>query len=218
VDLDVVAVTRRWAIALTTLVTTNDFHSAVVAGRPVLAQLRRWRARGAVVIDSWDFFGGNAFHEFSRGRPEERLLLEFYHAIVPGNHDLAPITALAHPDRFPPVVCANLRPATQPPITWASTTSTARRSSTKPASLRGVLREVAGPSPVDRTQARYETVPARRWLYDYFPWSTADMVEICEGSPTGSGIIRLAGFPDDLAKLSVTRFQSPVNGDVMYDH
>ncbi|MFM9760788.1 metallophosphoesterase [Streptomyces scabiei] len=94
----------------TTLVVTTDFHSAVPGGRAMLAAVRQWRARGALVVDAGDFFGGNAFHEFSGGRVEERLLAELYDALVPGNHDLADLMRLADPGRFPPVVCANLRP------------------------------------------------------------------------------------------------------------
>ncbi|WP_086796943.1 bifunctional metallophosphatase/5'-nucleotidase [Streptomyces caniscabiei] len=89
---------------------TNDFHSAVLEGRGLLAALRQRRADGGLVVDAGDFFGGNAFHEFSQGRIEEGLLTELYDALVPGNHDVADIMRLASPKTFPPVVCANVRP------------------------------------------------------------------------------------------------------------
>ncbi|MFF5567697.1 metallophosphoesterase [Streptomyces sp. NPDC012623] len=92
------------------LIVTNDFHSSVPQGRALLAAVREHRTRGAWVVDAGDFFGGNAFHEFSAGRIEERLLAELYDAVVPGNHDFADLMRLENPDRFPPVVCANLRP------------------------------------------------------------------------------------------------------------
>ncbi|WP_258540049.1 metallophosphoesterase [Streptomyces ipomoeae] len=103
-----------------TLVVTTDFHSAVPGGRAMLAAVRQWRARGALVVDAGDFFGGNAFHEFSAGRVEERLLAELCDALVPGNHDLADLMRLADPGRFPPVVCANLRPPDGFGGRWAS--------------------------------------------------------------------------------------------------
>jgi 2',3'-cyclic-nucleotide 2'-phosphodiesterase (5'-nucleotidase family) len=93
-----------------TLIATNDFHSAVPTGRSMLAAVDRWRQRGALVVDAGDFFGGNAFHEFSEGRVEEQLLSRLYDALVPGNHDLADLMRLVDPHRFPPVVCANLAP------------------------------------------------------------------------------------------------------------
>lgn len=93
-----------------TLVVTNDFHSAVPEGRRLLEALRRRRAAGALVVDAGDFFGGNAFHEFSQGRVEQELLAGLYDALVPGNHDVADLMRLSTPDRFPPVVCANMRP------------------------------------------------------------------------------------------------------------
>jgi 2',3'-cyclic-nucleotide 2'-phosphodiesterase (5'-nucleotidase family) len=92
------------------LIVTNDFHSSVPAGRALLAAVRRHRAHGAWVVDAGDFFGGTAFHEFSAGRVEERLLAQLYDALVPGNHDLADLMRLEDLDRFPPVVCANLLP------------------------------------------------------------------------------------------------------------
>ncbi|MFC4035779.1 metallophosphoesterase [Streptomyces polygonati] len=92
------------------LVVTADFHSGVPGGRALLAAVREHRARGARIVDAGDFFGGTAFHEFSQGRVEERLLAELYDALVPGNHDFADLMRLENPARFPPVVCANLRP------------------------------------------------------------------------------------------------------------
>lgn len=94
----------------TPLIVTTDFHSSVSEGRPLLAAVRDHRARGARMVDAGDFFGGTAFHEFSQGRVEERLLAELYDAVVPGNHDFADLMRLEDPARFPPVVCANLRP------------------------------------------------------------------------------------------------------------
>jgi 5'-nucleotidase len=92
------------------LFVTNDFHSAVPEGRGLLAALRQRRADGGLVVDAGDFFGGNAFHEFSQGRIEQGLLTDLYDALVPGNHDLADLMRLASPTSFPPVVCANVRP------------------------------------------------------------------------------------------------------------
>ncbi|MFD5029349.1 metallophosphoesterase [Streptomyces sp. NPDC058405] len=92
------------------LIVTNDFHSSIPGGHALLAAVREHRARGAWVVDAGDFFGGNAFHEFSQGRVEERFLADLYDALVPGNHDFADLMRLENPDRFPPVVCANLRP------------------------------------------------------------------------------------------------------------
>ncbi|MER5665941.1 metallophosphoesterase [Streptomyces mirabilis] len=92
------------------LVVTNDFHSAVPEGRGLLAALRQRRADGALVVDAGDFFGGNAFHEFSQGHIEQGLLTELYDALVPGNHDFADLMRLESPETFPPVVCANVRP------------------------------------------------------------------------------------------------------------
>lgn len=94
----------------TALVVTNDFHSAVPTGRRLLTALRRARAQGALLVDGGDFFGGNAFHAFSRGRTEETLLADLYDAVVPGNHDLADLMRLTDPGGFPPVVCANVTP------------------------------------------------------------------------------------------------------------
>ncbi|MFD7505408.1 metallophosphoesterase [Streptomyces sp. NPDC059850] len=95
----------------TPLIVTTDFHSSVPEGRALLATLRKLRqAGGAVTVDAGDFFGGTAFHAFSRGRVEERLLADLYDALVPGNHDFADLMRLRNPERFPPVVCANLRP------------------------------------------------------------------------------------------------------------
>lgn len=92
------------------LIVTNDFHSAVPEGRGLLAALRERRADGSLVVDAGDFFGGNAFHEFSQGRIEQGLLTELYDALVPGNHDVADLMRLESPKTFPPVVCANVRP------------------------------------------------------------------------------------------------------------
>ncbi|MYZ37954.1 MULTISPECIES: metallophosphoesterase [unclassified Streptomyces] len=102
------------------LIVTNDFHSSVPEGRRLLATLREHRARGAWVVDGGDFFGGTAFHEFSQGTVEERLLAELYDALVPGNHDFADLMRLENPDRFPPVVCANLRPSATFSGRWES--------------------------------------------------------------------------------------------------
>lgn len=104
---------------MTTLITTNDFHSALPEGRATLAALREWRARGAVVIDGGDFFTGSAFYEFSGGAAEERVLATHYDAIIPGNHDLDRLSRLQDPGSFPPVICANLRPRT-PRDRWVS--------------------------------------------------------------------------------------------------
>jgi 2',3'-cyclic-nucleotide 2'-phosphodiesterase (5'-nucleotidase family) len=102
------------------LIVTTDFHSSVPEGRAMLAALREQRARGARTVDAGDFFGGTAFHEFSHGRVEERLLAELYDAIVPGNHDFADLMRLEDPARFPPVVCANLRPPREFAGRWQS--------------------------------------------------------------------------------------------------
>ncbi|MEU8889856.1 metallophosphoesterase [Streptomyces sp. NPDC048442] len=103
-----------------TLVVTNDFHSTVPTGRTLLAAIREHRAKGALVIDAGDFFGGNAFHEFSQGGVEEKLLSGSYDAVVPGNHDFADLLRLREPERFPPVVCANLRPPAAFAGSWSS--------------------------------------------------------------------------------------------------
>ncbi|MGH3915616.1 MAG: metallophosphoesterase [Pseudonocardiaceae bacterium] len=100
--------------------TSNDFHSALPAGQAMLEHIAHWRSTGAVIVDSGDFFEGSAFHEFSAGWVEERLLAELYDAIVPGNHDLAYLRRLARPSEFPTVVCANLRPRDKFPGRWTS--------------------------------------------------------------------------------------------------
>ncbi|UIX34279.1 bifunctional metallophosphatase/5'-nucleotidase [Streptomyces sp. GQFP] len=92
------------------VIATGCFHSALPDGRSAFAAVRSAKAKGAVVVDAGDFFSGSAFHTFSQGRVEERLLSELYDAVVPGNHDLPDLMRLRDPDRFPPVVCANLRP------------------------------------------------------------------------------------------------------------
>lgn len=105
---------------MTTVIATNDFHSEVVKGGPLLSALWSWKARGAVLIDAGDFFGGNAFHQFSGGAVERRLLAELYDAVVPGNHDLADLAKVTGPGRFPTVVCANLRPPADFGGDWVS--------------------------------------------------------------------------------------------------
>ncbi len=95
---------------MTTVIATNDFHSEVAAAGALLARLRAGKNENAILIDAGDFFGGNAFHEFSTGETEERLLAELYDALVPGNHDLEDLARLRDPAAFPPVVCANLLP------------------------------------------------------------------------------------------------------------
>lgn len=93
-----------------TVIATCDFHSSVPHGGSLLAALAGWRAAGAWLVDAGDFFGGNAFHEFSQGAVEERILADFYDAVVPGNHDLADLMRLREPERFPPVICCNVAP------------------------------------------------------------------------------------------------------------
>ncbi|MDX2916168.1 bifunctional metallophosphatase/5'-nucleotidase [Streptomyces griseiscabiei] len=73
-----------------------------------------------MVVDAGDFFSGHAFHAFSQGRVEERLLSELYDAVVPGNHDLPDLLRLRAPGRFPPVICANLRPPAAFEGRWVS--------------------------------------------------------------------------------------------------
>lgn len=104
----------------TPLIFTTDFHSSVPEGRALLTAMQAHRFRGARMVDAGDFFGGTAFHDFSRGRVEERLLAELYDALVPGNHDFADLMRLEDPDRFPPVVCANLRPPREFSGRWES--------------------------------------------------------------------------------------------------
>ncbi|WP_413100884.1 metallophosphoesterase [Streptomyces sp. Inha503] len=105
----------------TSLIVTTDFHSNVPEGRALLATLRKYRqAGGAVMVDAGDFFGGTAFHAFSQGTVEERLLGDLYDALVPGNHDFSDLLRLRSPDRFPPVVCANLRPPRGFSARWES--------------------------------------------------------------------------------------------------
>ncbi|MFI9327968.1 metallophosphoesterase [Kitasatospora sp. NPDC052868] len=101
---------RELAINTVTVAATGCFHSAVPDGAGMLAAVQALRELGALVVDVGDFFGGSAFHEYSRGRTEERLLADLYDAVVPGNHDLADLMRLHEPERFPPVVCANLTP------------------------------------------------------------------------------------------------------------
>lgn len=97
-------------MAMQELIATGCFHSCVPDGIEMLAALRERRQAGALVVDAGDFFGGSAFHEFSGGRIEERILREHYDAVVPGNHDLTDLMNLDRPDLFPPLVCVNLRP------------------------------------------------------------------------------------------------------------
>ncbi|GAA1889803.1 hypothetical protein [Asanoa iriomotensis] len=94
----------------TTIIATCDFHSSVLDGRTTVAALARWRKAGALIIDAGDFFGGNAFHEWSRGHVEETILTTFYDAVIPGNHDMADLMRLRTPGLFPPIVCCNLTP------------------------------------------------------------------------------------------------------------
>lgn len=105
---------------MTTLLATNDFHSGLVAGRATLEALQVWRQRGAVVIDTGDFFGGCAFHDFSGGAVERRLLSELYDYAVPGNHDLGDVMRVTEQDSFPKVLCANVRPRFPFPGQWAA--------------------------------------------------------------------------------------------------
>ncbi|WP_328689988.1 metallophosphoesterase [Streptomyces phaeochromogenes] len=101
------------------VIATGCFHSAVPEGRAVFSAIRSAKENGAVIVDAGDFFTGSAFHAFSQGRVEAQLL-EMYDAVVPGNHDLPDLMRLADPDRFPPVVCANLRPPAGFPGRWVS--------------------------------------------------------------------------------------------------
>ncbi|MFD4525554.1 phosphodiesterase [Streptomyces sp. NPDC058470] len=97
------------------LIATGCFHSSLPDGHRALSALRTARKAGALTIDTGDFFSGSAFHTYSAGRVEERLLAELYDAVVPGNHDLPDLMRLRHPETFPPVVCANV----SPPSTFA---------------------------------------------------------------------------------------------------
>jgi 5'-nucleotidase / UDP-sugar diphosphatase len=94
------------------MIFTNDFHSAVPSAAPLLRALDGARKAGHLVIDAGDFFGASGFFEFTGGTVEQRILAEYYHAIVPGNHDLGPLRALKFGKNFPPVVCVNLKPRT----------------------------------------------------------------------------------------------------------
>ncbi|WP_307020673.1 metallophosphoesterase [Streptomyces canus] len=102
------------------MIATGCFHSALPDGRAAFTAIRSAKANGAVVVDAGDFFSGSAFHAFSQGRVEERLLSELYDAVVPGNHDLPDLMRLRDPVRFPPVVCANLRPPAAFAGRWVS--------------------------------------------------------------------------------------------------
>ena len=93
-----------------TILATGCFHSAAPSGGALLAALRAGKRQGALLIDAGDFFGGNAFHEYTQGRVEERLLADLYDVVVPGNHDLADLLRLEDPQAFPPVACLNLAP------------------------------------------------------------------------------------------------------------
>ncbi len=92
------------------LIATGCFHCALPDGHRALSALRAARNAGALAVDAGDFFTGSAFHAYSAGRVEERLLAGLYDAIVPGNHDLPHLMQLRHPEAFPPVVCANVAP------------------------------------------------------------------------------------------------------------
>lgn len=92
------------------LIATGCFHSALPDGRRTLSALRTARKAGGLAVDAGDFFTGSAFHAYSAGRVEERLLAALYDAVIPGNHDLPDLMRLRHPEIFPPVVCANVRP------------------------------------------------------------------------------------------------------------
>ncbi|MFJ3182486.1 phosphodiesterase [Streptomyces sp. NPDC086796] len=92
------------------LIATGCFHSALPDGHRALSALRSARKAGALAVDAGDFFSGSAFHTYSGGRVEEKLLAELYDAVVPGNHDLPDLMRLRRPEAFPPVVCANVSP------------------------------------------------------------------------------------------------------------
>ncbi|MBV6702766.1 metallophosphoesterase [Kitasatospora aureofaciens] len=102
----------------TTLVATTDFHSSVPDGLATLEALARLRDTGSLLVDAGDFYGGNAFHEFSQGRYEEEIAAGLFHAMVPGNHDFADLQRLREPKRYPPVVCANVIPPDSFPGRW----------------------------------------------------------------------------------------------------
>jgi 5'-nucleotidase len=104
--------------AATTLVATTDFHSSIPDGLATLEALARFRDTGALLVDAGDFYGGNAFHEFSRGRYEEEIAAGLFHAMVPGNHDFADLQRLRDPKRYPPVLCANVIPPDSFPGRW----------------------------------------------------------------------------------------------------
>lgn len=95
---------------MTLLAVTNDFHSSLPEGGAVLSRLNRLRGLGALVVDSGDFFGGNAFHCYGGGRDERRLLRELYDVVTPGNHDLADLELLDAEGGGPVRLCGNLRP------------------------------------------------------------------------------------------------------------
>jgi 5'-nucleotidase / UDP-sugar diphosphatase len=103
---------------VTTIIATNDFHSSVIDGRHTLDALLAWRARGAILIDSGDFFGGCAFHEFTGGSVERHLYAELYRYVVPGNHDLTDLLCVKTEPTPPAVICANLRPRQGYPGEW----------------------------------------------------------------------------------------------------
>ncbi|MEV7085917.1 metallophosphoesterase [Streptomyces sp. NPDC093085] len=173
------------------LIVTNDFHSCVPQGRRMLAAVRAYRARGAWVLDAGDFFGGNAFHEFSEGRVEERLLADLYDALVPGNHDLADLRRLESPDRFPPVVCANLRPPPGFPGRWESGLLLPER---------GLKVGVVG----YLGRQAYEAVPAGERAGFGFVDPTADLIAaeqdrlLCSGADIVIGVSH-SGFALDVA-------------------
>ncbi|MFE5142965.1 phosphodiesterase [Streptomyces fagopyri] len=102
------------------LIATGCFHSALPGGHHALSALRSARRAGALAVDAGDFFSGSAFHAYSGGRVEERLLAELYDAVIPGNHDLPDLMRLRRPEAFPPVVCANVSPPSAFAGRWTS--------------------------------------------------------------------------------------------------
>jgi|SRR5580658_1302990 hypothetical protein len=103
---------------MTTIVSTNDFHSSLSDGRATLSAIQSWREQGAVIVDAGDFFGGCAFHEFSQGQAEHRLMALLYDYRVPGNHDLRDFGKIPEDARYPTVLCANMRPRLPFPGRW----------------------------------------------------------------------------------------------------
>ncbi|MEU0942284.1 phosphodiesterase [Streptomyces canus] len=173
------------------LIATGCFHSSLPDGHRALSALRTARQAGALVVDAGDFFSGSAFHTYSAGRVEETLLSELYDAVVPGNHDLPDLMRLRHPERFPPVVCANVSPP--PAFAGRWTTGLLLRGSALRVGIVGYLGEQA-----------YEATPAaERAGFTYRAPTAALIAAEADGLRSAGADVVVgvshSGFLDDVA-------------------